>query len=186
MSSVRFTNDDSNANNSEPPIDFLTAQPRLSRPSDHFRPQRTTNPYEPPPRIRHSFAPHRLAANFMRDPVTTTLSSFSRVTNLGNFWQPHEEYDNVAEIARELGVSPDHAADAMDYDAIAATEKPVKHPPPALPLISCSEPQFRLSRLEEREFEELQSIKASPHDLIKRCFQGVRDLYNQQVCFTKV
>ncbi|KAI1285327.1 TBC1 domain family member 15 [Halotydeus destructor] len=190
MSSVRFkaTKADS-TDDSDMQLGFCDLSSSLHRPSDHFRPPRSsTNPYMPPPRARHAFAPHQLAARFIRDPVSTTLSSFSRVANFANtVWHPHEEYDVDYDTAFDLltptpdaqSKSPsqgrrngqssrvrENGADGNDDEV--TTFKP---PPPTLPDIPCSVPQNRLPKLQPEEYE-TQWANSSNEDLLKRIFQG--------------
>lgn len=136
----------------DPAIDFLNV--KLDRPSDHYR---ATNPYEPPPR-RRRLTPHQIAARFINDPVTTTLSSFSRVANWA--WTTHEEYDNVIDLITSR----------TENTPSVEREEAFKAPPPALPPIPCSVPQFRLSPLTAHEFDSM--IDKPILEILNRVYRG--------------
>lgn len=147
----------------DPSVDFCNLSVRLNRPSDHFRRPSDYNPYAPPPRNRH-LSPQQIASRFVRDPVSTTLSSFSRVANF--VWTPHEEYDSVLEL-----INSRTEADAEKKDE-ADEESYHRPPPPALPIIQSSSPQVRLSPLTSETFDsELSSATSS--EILTRVFKGV-------------
>ena len=138
----------------DPAIDFCSLSVRLDRPSDHYRPP---NPYEPPPR-RRRLTPHQIASRFLNDPVTTTLSSFSRVAQWA--WTTHEEYDSVIDLLTSR------------TEATTSEPRPetFRAPPPALPPIPCSQPQFRLEPLTAQDFESLLDKPAA--EILNRVFRG--------------
>ena len=137
----------------DPAVDFCNLNVRLDRPSDHYR---ATNPYEPPPR-RRRLTPHQIASRFINDPVTTTLSSFSRVANWA--WTTHEEYDNVIDLI----TSRTENAPSVEREAF-------RPPPPALPPIPCSVPQFRLLPLSALEFDAM--IDKPVPEILNRVYRG--------------
>lgn len=139
------------APDADPAIDFLSV--RLDRPSDHFR---ATNPYEPPPR-RRRLTPHQIAARFINDPVTTTLSSFSRVAH----WAlaTHEEYDNVIDMISSRTEVPQNEP-----------QPSFRPPPPALPAIPCSLPQYRIEPLTALEFDNMGDKPVD--EILNRIFRG--------------
>lgn len=146
---------DPDVEEADPDIDFLNLSVRLNRPSDHYR---GLNPYEPPPRRKH-LTPHQLAQKFLQDPVTTTLSSFSKVANF--VWTPHEEYDNVLDVisSRTEGHKKEE------------NSEPFKPPPPALPLIVSSTPQFRQDPLPSSYFDDA-TEKKDIEEVLLRVFRG--------------
>lgn len=145
----------------DPAIDFCNLNVRLARPSDHTN-RPNLNPYAPPPRSRH-LSPRALAQRFLNDPVTSTLSGFSRITSHFNAWDPHEEYDNVIDLI----TSRDSAFEKKEEE-----EKPTfRPPPPALPPIPCTVPQSRLEPLISDEFDEDFGDK-SAEQILERIFRG--------------
>lgn len=171
--------------------EFITFQRQLSRPTDHFRPNRLVpepNPYAPPPRSTHP-TPHNYLSKFLRDPIATSLNSFSRVTNLvtsPTFYD--EEYLASLpslHLLRPPGTAErvpkqdnngcnDHTSDPIsfsnDFNAIDTTRVPL--PPPSLPAIPCTEPQMRLPPLGPEEFEKI-STEMSVEQIMERIFRGV-------------
>lgn len=165
----------------DPPVDFMSVS-LLSRPSDHFTIQserksstasstnvstgltNPSNPYQPPPRRKQQITPHQFASRFIQDPVNTTLSSFSKVANF--ILASNEDYESAIDDLissrseqRQQEPEPTHILE------------PYCPPPPALPLIPCSNPQRRLDKLTEEQFEKEFST-ASPKDILTRVFLG--------------
>lgn len=152
MNSSLRSDPDPDSEDYDPAIDFCNLSVRLDRPSDHYRPP---NLYEPPPR-RKRLTPHQIATRFLNDPVTTTLSSFSRVAHWA--WAPHEEYDNVLQmITSRTESSPQ-------------PQQSFRPPPPALPPISCTRSQFRLAPLTAAEFDDMVDKPAA--EIINRVYRG--------------
>ena len=169
--------------------EFITFHQRqLSRPTDHFRPNHLgpeVNPYAPPPKNTHQ-SPHTYLSKFLRDPIATSLNSFSRVTNLVTSPTFYDE-----EFLSSLSIRPpgtaarvqsranaehnDLTSDSMTFDsnefnAMDTTNIPL--PPPSLPGIPCTEPQFRLPALTPEEFEE-SCADMSVEQILERVFRGV-------------
>lgn len=161
----------------DPAIDFLNLSVRLNRPSDHYR---GMNPYEPPPRRRPGFAPHHLAQRFIQDPVTTTLSSFSKVANWA--FPGHEEAfrhpietQRISDIQQVIDMitskSDGHNSSQEESGRSSRREpEPYRAPPPALPGITCSVPQFRLEPLTAKEFDDM--IDRPAEEILNRIFRG--------------
>ena len=149
----------------DPTIDFLNLSVRLNRPSDHYR---GLNPYEPPPR-RKQLAPHQLAQRFFQDPVTTTLSSFSKVANWA--FPTHEEpfrpleTRTIPDIQQVIDMITSRTDTSPRDDP-----EPYRAPPPALPQITCSVPQFRLEPLTAKEFDDM--IERPSEEILNRVFRG--------------
>lgn len=144
--------------------DFCSLSTRsLHRPSDH---------YIPPPR-RYYFA-----ERLLRDPLTTALTQFSKVTSY--VLNPHDDEIwtkfNPMDFAGNDRVDGTNGRDSSGYsnrkDESKKRSNLVSYPPPALPPIECLVPPNRLPPLTDEEFEE--SFKnASKREIIKRVFKGV-------------
>jgi hypothetical protein len=173
--------------------EFITFQRQLSRPTDHYRPNRLVpgegNPYAPPPKASHTS--HTYLSKFLRDPIATSLNSFSKVTNYvtsPTFYD--EEYlsslpslhllrpPGYAERVNRSSRSPtpgdnEHPViDPMTTSNNFNVVNTVPLPPPALPPIPCTQPQCRLPALTLQEFEDT-SAELSIDDIIERIFRGV-------------
>lgn len=144
--------------------DFCNLSSRsLHRPSDH---------YIPPPRRYH------FAQRLLRDPLTTALTQFSKVTNF--VLNPYD--DDQLWSARFNNYSSGDRPDCSHVRGSSSNSNrreeskrkcdQVSYPPPALPPIECHDPQNRLPPLTDAEFEE--SFKnASQKDILRRVFKGV-------------
>lgn len=175
----------------DPPVDFMSLSV-LSRPSDHFTistERRSTsssmtnsttgatansgsstisaNPYQPPPRRKH-LTPHQFASRFIQDPVSTTISSFSKVANF--ILASNEDYESAID---ELYSSKTEARQQQQQQQQEPTHvlEPYCPPPPALPIITCSNPLPRLEKLTEVEFAE-KFANSSTNDILNRVFRG--------------
>jgi len=183
-------------------LEFVTAR-HLSRPTDHFRSPSMTqsvtnvNPYAPPPRQSHSS--HNIAS-WLKDPVGTTLNSFSKVTNMviSPSFHDIEEWTNTLHpvrppggAVRASGSSPRSPSPREVDIGISMIEQdqdenrprsPIQLPPPALPPIPCSIPQIRLTPLTEEEFQEMMVHKesSSRRHILQRVFAGVSQPVNLQ------
>ena len=183
------TGDAKDTTNGEEMHEFITFNRQLSRPTDHFRPPRLApdNPYAPPPKT--SQTPHTYFTKFLRDPIGTSLNSFSRVTNLVTsptfYDDDYHSYLAGLHISRPPGtaervsrgdnsenneLSSDSITLSGDFNGIETTS--VHLPPPSLPAIACTEPQFRLPPLTPQEFEE-ESPAMTVQQLLERVFRGV-------------
>ncbi|CAG2113406.1 unnamed protein product, partial [Medioppia subpectinata] len=180
--------------------EFITFQRQLSRPTDHYRPNRlvaddsAANPYAPPPKSSHSshtFAP--FMSKFLKDPIATSLNSFSKVTNYvtsPTFYD--EEYlssipslsllrppGNAERVKRRGSPQPHEESTVNEHTVIDPMTtsnnfnvvNTVPLPPPALPAIPCTEPQYRVLPLSLQEFEE-KSGELSIDQIIERIFRG--------------
>lgn len=163
----------------DPPVDFMSLSV-LSRPSDHFalpnerRATSTTsttssgnpsNPYQPPPRRRH-MTPHQFASRFVQDPFNTTISSLSKVANF--ILASNEDYESAID---DLISSRTEARQQQQDQEPTHYLEPYCPPPPALPIISCSNPLPRLEKLTEEQFH-AEFANASTKDILTRIFRG--------------
>lgn len=141
------------------PSDFYNVQcnsKSLHRPTDHY------SSYMPPPRRKG-----HLASRFLKDPLNTALSQFVKVTNY--VFSPLEDYDTSA---FDLWSAFRHSHTKCANKEKQFFEEAVVLPPPALPLIECSNPQNRLSPLTEKEFE-LMYLESDIKAIFLRIFRGV-------------
>ncbi|XP_074597006.1 TBC1 domain family member 15/17 [Brevipalpus obovatus] len=150
-------------------VDFCNLSTRsLQRPSDH---------YIPPPRRYH------FAERLLRDPLTTALSQFSRVTNYvlspyeddyylpwNHMRHPHNSGDRVDGTSSGRNNSGGHASHRRETESNRKRNDSMTLPPPALPPIECSVPQNRLPLLTEAEFDE--TVNLSKKSILKRVFKG--------------
>lgn len=157
----------------DPAIDFLNLSVRLNRPSDHYR---GLNPYEPPPRRKH-FAPQQLAQRFIQDPVTTTLGTFSKVANWAfNHEEPMRpiETQRIPDIQQVIDMitskTEGYRSQEEGEGSSRQTQEPYRSPPPALPQIHVSMPQYRLDPLSAKEFEDM--IEKPTEEILHRIFRG--------------
>ncbi|RWS00408.1 rabGAP domain-containing protein-like protein, partial [Dinothrombium tinctorium] len=148
MSSAHYSN---RADNEETGVDFYQVKDvkSLSRPSDHF------NKYLPPPRDHRN-----IAQRFFERPLTTTLSSFSRVANYANYvLSPSDDYETLIDSLPPIS------------ETRTAENDPKTEPIPPLPPIPCSDTCNRLEPLTEEEFE--RRFKNAPkREIVERVFRG--------------
>lgn len=147
--------------NDDPQVEFCNlARRNLQRPSDH---------YNPPPRRTH------IASRILREPWTTALTQFSKVTNL--VLNPYEEYEGptMADIRNTLrdplGYVRQREEGATYGHHQMSNPAPMNHPPPALPPIDCSIPQQRVPPLTAEEYNQ-KYANAPRRVLLERIFQG--------------
>ncbi|XP_054164526.1 TBC1 domain family member 17-like [Oppia nitens] len=187
-----------NGQTAEEMHEFITFQRQLSRPTDHYRPKHLSvpptaadNPYAPPPKPGHTTA-HTYLSKFLKDPIATSLNSFSRVTNLVTSPTFYDE-DYLASLPalhllrppgnaeRVHRNSPTHEFSEQPLiDSISGVTNfnvvnklsDVPLPPPALPLIPCTEPQCRLSPLTPQDLFDDNCPLLTVDQLLERIFRG--------------
>lgn len=170
--SARGSSDNQNNGSRETPqVRFVTPE-TLIRPSDHYRRTAQSNPYAPPERHRVT-SMHDIARNFFHDPISTTLSAFSKVTN--TVLSPNEEFEAIFDTIRQgtsASASPARRSCEHHTGDDHAVVEVSRLPPPALPPIPFSQPQIRLEPLTVAEFVEVYST-SSRQELMERVFKGV-------------
>ncbi len=158
--------------------EFISFQRQLSRPTDHYNRQTVSseeiNPYSPPPKPSHST--HTYISKFLRDPITTSLNSFSRVTNLvtsPTFYE--DDYISSLQLLRPPGSAERVAKEdknGSNEELFNANQLNIPLPPPQLPSIPCSKAQYRLPGLTPHEFE-TDFINLTVDQVLERIFRGV-------------
>lgn len=146
----------------DPQVEFCALSSRsLQRPSDH---------YIPPPRRSH------IASRLLRDPWTTALTQFSKVTNY--VLSPYEDGEGIIRntLRDPLGYARHREENAHYGNRQEYNQEPISHPPPALPQIDCSIPQQRLPPLTEDEYQE-KYIHSSRRHLLDRICKGVNIIF---------
>ncbi len=180
--SVHYQNrgdgDCSQQSNGDEMHEFISFQRQLSRPTDHYNRQRVSsesiNPYSPPPKPSQST--HTYISKFLRDPITTSLNSFSRVTNFvtsPTFYD--DDYISSLQLLRPPGTAervPKQDDNGSNHESIDTNQLDVPLPPPQLPPIPCSKDQYRLPRLTPHEFE-TDFIDLTVDQVLERIFRGV-------------
>lgn len=179
-------------------LEFVHLQRSLSRPTDHYHQQQSIarpnqlnelNPYAPPPRTSHSI---NNISRYLRDPVSSALNQFSKVTNLvlsPTFYD--EDTMSTFQLIKPPGFavraspsspkspksprssSPNIEISQFDDEKLKA----VPLPPPALPPIPCTVPQHRLPPLTSDIFYS-EFIHSNRKQILERIFRGVRNSFN--------
>jgi hypothetical protein len=172
--SVRYNNVDigdgdySNEQNGERVHQIISIERQLSRPTDHYRRHHRNNdkpnddnPYAPPK--HHS---NHYFSNFLREPIATSLSTFSRVTNAIAPSFADEDWISSFNLIRP----PGSAERVIEKEMVTIEEKAPLIPEP-LPPIACCSQQYRIEPLNSDEYEKTYA-NLTNDEVLERVFRG--------------